>query len=122
VIEIGDTTLRDVGCNMDVHHLLDLNREAILYVHYHYWRKPVILGVKYLDNDKKYLMRTGTVIASVIAYLIFYPLFALIAGVFVGAMGGVMSVVGTLIALAGLGLAIANAFILAKVYVQAKAG
>jgi len=37
-------------------------------------------------------------------------------------MGGVMSVVGTLIALAGLGLAIANAFILAKVYVQAKAG
>lgn len=122
VIEIGGTTLRDVGCNTDLYDLLDTDRDAILFVHYHYWRKPMILGVKYLDDGKKYLMRAGTMIASVLAYLIFYPIFAIIAGVFVAAMGGsVMNTVGGLVVLTGIGLAIANAFLLSKVYVKAKA-
>jgi hypothetical protein len=125
VIQIGDVTLRNVGCNTDIYDLLDLNRDAILFVHYHYWRNPVVLGVKYPDDGKKYLMGFGTLFASVLAYLIFYPIFAIIAGFIVGLMGGskggIMSTLGVLIIFAGFGLAIANAVILVKVYMSAKA-
>jgi hypothetical protein len=121
VVQIGDVTLRNVGCNTDIYDLLDINRDAILFVHYHYWRKPIILGVKYLDDGKKYLMGFGIMFASVLAYLIFYPIFAVIAGALIGAMGGIMGVVGTIIVIGGIGLAIANAFIMSKVWMKAKA-
>jgi hypothetical protein len=125
VVQIGDVTLRNVGCNTDIYDLLDINRDAILFVHYHYWRKPIILGVKYLDDGKKYLMGFGIMFASVLAYLIFYPLFAIVAGFMVGLMGGskggIMSTLGVVIIFAGIGLAIANAVVLVKAYAQAKA-
>lgn len=125
VIEIGDVTLRDVGCNADIYDLLDPGRNAILFVHYHYWRKPVVLGVKYLDDGKKYLMGFGTLFASVLSYLIFYPIFAVIAGFMVGLMGGkdggFMGMLGILIIIAGIGAAIVNAVLLVKVFLKAKA-
>lgn len=125
VIEIGDTTLRNVGCNADLYDLLDPGRDATLFVHRHYWRMPVVLGVKYMDDGKKYVMGFGTLFASVLAYLILYPIFAIVAGFMVGLMGGknggFMSTLGVLIIVAGIIAAIVNAVLLVRVYLKAQA-
>lgn len=120
IIEIGDTTLRDVGCTNDLYDLLDPGRDACLWVHHHFMRKPVIVGVKYRDDGKVYNLRFGTLVASALSYLLIYPLLILVGGMMIGLMGGkgggFMSTLAVLFIVGGLGLCVWNAVMLVKVY------
>lgn len=113
VIEIGDTMLRNVGCTNDIFDLLDLGRDACLFVHYK-WKTPIILGVKYSDGDKKYLIGLGTIFASIFSSL-FFP-------VLIGGFLGLILTpgpIGILIFLAIVGLPAWNVVKLLKVYSEA---
>ena len=118
VIEIGDTMLRDVGCTRDIYDLIDPGREAILYVHNHFFNKPVVIGIKYLDDGKTHMIRFGTLIASALGYLLLYPLLVLVGGFMLGMLGGkdggVMSTLAVLFIIAGLGFCAWTAGMLVK--------
>lgn len=122
VVEIGDVTLRDVGCNMDLYDLLDPGRDAILYVHNHFFRKRVIIGVKYPDTGKVYMMRFGTLVASALAYVLIYPLLAVAAGFMIGMMGGkdgrFMGTLGILVMLGAFAYCVYTAAMLVRNYMR----
>lgn len=116
VIEIGDTMLRNVGCTRDIYDLLDVGEEAILYVHYHFFRKPVILGVKYPASGRKFVIPFISVFASAVLQVIMYPIFFLIGGLvstmFLGNFLGMLIVIG------GLGLSLYNVATLVMGYIS----
>lgn len=118
MIEIGDTMLRDVGCTRDIYDLLEPGREAVLYVHRHFFGKPIIIGIKYLDDDKTYMIRFGSLVAATLSYLLIYPLLVLVGGFMIGLMGGkdggFMSTLAILVIVGGLGLCVFTAGMLVK--------
>lgn len=107
VIEIGDTVLRRVGCSRDIYDLLDPGEEAILYVHWHFFRTPVVLGVKYPATGRKFTMGVMGLVAGAVKYLVITPMLILIGGVVSTMFLG--NVLGALLILAGLGLCLYNA-------------
>ncbi|CAN5314389.1 hypothetical protein BH09PSE1_BH09PSE1_00840 [soil metagenome] len=118
IIEIGDTMLRNVGCTRDIYALLDQGKEAVLYVHYHFFHKPIILGVTYPEERRTYVMPFMSMFANAVMYLVMYPLFFLIGGL-VSTM--FLGKLGYLIILGGLGLSVYNAVTLVTGYLKAAA-
>lgn len=118
MIEIGDTMLRDVGCTRDIYDLLEPGREAVLYVHRHFFGKPIIIGIKYLDDNRTYMIRFGSLVAATLSYLLIYPLLVLVGGFMIGLMGGkdggFMSTLAILVIVGGLGLCVFTAAMLVK--------
>lgn len=118
MIEIGDTMLRDVGCTRDIYDLLEPGREAVLYVHRHFFGKPIIIGIKYLSDNRTYMIRFGSLVAATLSYLLIYPLLVLAGGFMIGLMGGkdggFMSVLAILVIIGGLGLCAVTAGMLVK--------
>lgn len=128
VIEIGGTVLRDVGCTNDIYDLLDPGRDACLYVHLHLLRKPIVLGVKYAEGNRKFVVGLGTIIASVIGGLIGLGLLGIAIAFLVGAVFGAVfgegagSIVGILCYLAILGFLVWDMAMMVKCYLAARAG
>jgi len=118
LIEIGDTLLRDVGCTRDIYDLLEPGREAVLYVHRHFFGKPIIIGIKYLDDNRTYMIRFGSLVAATLSYLLIYPLLVLVGGFMIGLMGGkdggLMSTLAILVIIGGLGFCVFTAGMLVK--------
>lgn len=127
VIEIGDAVLRDVGCTNDIYDLLDPGNEACLYVHNQLRRKPIVLGVKYPDSNRKFVMSLGTIIGSVIGGLIGHSFIggaiALLIGLISGSMFGEAAgtVVGMVSFLAIVAFVIWDLVSMLKCYFVAKA-
>jgi hypothetical protein len=120
IIEIGDVTLRDVGCTNDIYDLMDAGRDVTLYVHRHFINKPVVIGIEHMDTGKKYMMRLSTLFANALSYLIIWPLLFIAAGFLLGMMGGkgggIMSTLGVLVIVGGFGLCLYMAVMLVKNY------
>ena len=120
IIQIGDVTLRDVGCTNDLYDLMDPGRDVTLYVHRHFFNKPVVIGIRHMDTGKTYMMRMGTLLASAASYLLIHPLLFVVAGFMLGLMGGkdggLMSTLGMLVIIGGLGLCVYTAAMLLKNY------
>ncbi|MCK0198715.1 hypothetical protein MWN34_17595 [Ancylobacter sp. 6x-1] len=119
VIEIGDTVLRDVGCTRDIYDLLDIGKEAILYVHFNNFRKPIILGVAYPGQRRGFVVPLMAVIANTIMSLFLYPIIFIILGL---VLSGLSTLLGALVAIGGIGFTIYGVFNLIRGYMQASAG
>lgn len=119
VIEIGDTVLRDVSCTRDIYDLLDVGKEAILYVHFNNFRKPVILGVAYPGERRGFAVPLMAVVANTVLSLFLYPIIAIILGLIVSEINIFL---GLLVALGGIGLTIYGVVTLIMGYVQASSG
>ena len=121
LIEIGDTLLRDVGCTRDLYDLLEPGREAVLYVHRHFFGKPIVIGVKYPDANRTVMIGFGSLVAATLSYLLVYPLLVLVGGFMIGMMGGkgggFMSTLAVLVIVGGLGFCAFNAGMLVKNWV-----
>lgn len=118
VIEIGDTMLRNVGCTRDIYALLDQGKNAVLYVHYHFFHKPIIIGVSYPDEGRTFAMPFISMFANAVTYLVMYPLMFLIGGL-VSTM--FLGKLGYLIVIGGLGLCGWNAWTLVAGYFKVTA-
>jgi hypothetical protein len=120
VIEIGKVTLRDVGCTNDIYDLMDPGRDVTLYVHRHFFNKPIVIGIKHMDSGRVYMMRFGTLIASALSYVLIYPLLILAGAFLIGMMGGkdggIMSTLAVLFIVGGFGLCAWTAGMLVKNY------
>lgn len=125
IIEVGDTTLRDVGCNNDIYDLMDVGRDVTLYVHNHFFRKPIVIGIKHMDTGRTTMMRMGSLIANAMSYLLIYPLLFVVAGFAIGLMGGkdggFMGMLGIGVVFAGFALSVLMAVMLVKTYVVSRA-
>ena len=88
VIEVGDKVLRNVPCNSDLYDLLDPGENVCLYIFRHFFHKPVVIGVKYLSDGRKYTLTFGQAIASVLAYILIFPMIIVVTGFCIGLMGG----------------------------------
>ncbi len=119
VIEIGDTVLRDVSCTRDIYDLLDVGKEAILYVHFNSFRKPVILGVAYPAERRGFAVPLMAVIAKTILSLFLYPIVAIILGLIASEINIFL---GILVALGGIGLTIYGVVTLIMGYLRASSG
>ncbi len=122
IIEIGAVTLRDVGCTNDIYDLMDAGRDVTLYVHHHFFGKPIVIGIKHMDTGKTFMIRFGTLIANTLSYLLIYPLLILVGGFMIGLMGGknggFMSTLAILFILGGLGFCVWTAGMLVKNYMR----
>jgi len=110
VIEIGDKVLRDVGCTRDIYDLLDVGKDAILYVHFNNFKKPTIIGVAYPQDGRGFVVPMMAVIANTILSLFLYLIVAVISGV-----------LGLLVGLGGIGFTVYGVVSLIKGYLQASA-
>ncbi len=106
VIEIGTTMLRNVGCTRDLYDLLDPGKNAILYVHYHFFTKPVILGIGYPDEGRTFSVPFMTMFANAVMYIVMYPLLFLVFGLMSTVIIG--DALGVLLVVAGLGVSLYN--------------
>ncbi|MBE9607665.1 hypothetical protein IAI18_22565 [Acetobacteraceae bacterium H6797] len=118
VVEIGDTVLRDVGCTRDIYDLLDVGKNAVLYVHFNNLRKPIILGVAYPEERRGFVVPLMAVIASTIMSLFLYPILSILLGL---VLSGINGILGVLVIFGGLGLTSYGVFTLIKGYLQASA-
>ncbi len=118
VVEIGDTVLRNVGCTRDIYDLLDVGKNATLYVHYKNFHKPIILGVGYPGERRGFTVPLMSVVANTILSLIIFPIMFLIAGL---VLSGVSPVLGVLVILGGIGLTLYNVITLIMGYTRAAA-
>jgi hypothetical protein len=119
VVEIGDTVLRDVGCTRDIYDLLDVGKNANLYVHYKNFRKPIILGVAYPAEGRGFTVPLMSVVANTILSLLVFPIMFFIFGLMMTAIVG--NFLGTLIILGGIGLTLYNVVTLVTGYMSAAA-
>ncbi len=120
VIEIGDTVLRDVSCMKDMYDLLDVGEDAILFVHFKNFYKPVILGVAYPGRRRGFAVPLIAVIANTILSLFLFPILSLLFGFMIGFLLG--EVAGVAVMLGGFALTFYNAVMLIVGYVQTAAG
>ncbi|NKJ45102.1 MULTISPECIES: hypothetical protein [unclassified Novosphingobium] len=118
VIEIGDTVLRDVGCTRDIYDLLDVGKDAILYVHFNNFKKPTILGVAYPQDGRGFMVPMMAIIANTIMSLFLYPIVSIILGLIVAGISGVL---GLLVGLGGIGFTVYGVVNLIKGYLHASA-
>jgi len=125
VIEIGDAVLRKPRCTSDLHDLLDPGREACLYVYKHFFYQPVVLGVKYAEDNKKYTITFGECVANALSYVFIWPLLFIVSGFMIGLMGGkeggFMASFGVLWIVGGIILSLVSAVLLLVSYTQMQA-
>ena len=103
------------------------DRKACIYVFRHFWRVPTILGVKYEDDNSKYMVSANYVRSSCLEYIVVWPLLMLIPGILVGMAIG--KVIGArsgdlspmLGVMGGIGLAWWNSVSIWKDYLAASA-
>lgn len=116
IVEIGDTVLRKPRCPSDLYDVLDPGREAYLYIFRHFFYKPVIIGVKYPDDGKKYTITLGQALGSAAQYVLLWPLLFIFSGFMIGLMGGkeggIMAIMAMLWIFGGIGLAWLSAVLL----------
>ncbi|WP_157220817.1 hypothetical protein [Flavisphingomonas formosensis] len=118
VVEIGDKVLRDVGCTRDIYDLLDVGKDAILYVHFNIFKKPTIIGVAYPHDGRGFVVPMMAVIANTILSLFLYPIVSIILGLI---LAGISGVLGLLVGLGGIGFTVYGVVSLIKGYLQASA-
>jgi hypothetical protein len=124
VIEVGGVRLKKSRCEEQLSGALRPGVNACVYVFRHFWRTPLILGVKYTDTGEKYLASASWIRNSLLQFVVIWPIFSAI-GCAVGG-GIVFSVIGltefgvVLGILGGIGLAWFNAYRLWADYAEAK--
>lgn len=119
VVEIGDTVLRDVGCTRDIYDLLDAGKDAVLFVHYKNFRKPIILGVAYPEERRGFALPLMAIVANTVMSLFLFPIMIFFFGLMVSAVLG--SFLGLVVILGGIGLTFYNVATLITGYMSASA-
>ncbi len=117
IMEIGNTELRGIRCTDDLYDVLEVGRQARVYIFRHFFYKPVLLGVKY-DTGQKYMVTFQVVAGTALQYALVWPLMVLM---FAFMLGILFAPLGAIWAIGGLLLVWTNAVLVLVDYFKMKA-